>query len=94
MSHIITISLTDEDYDFLRERMKKGSKPSHIFRNALDAIRRQVKMKDDLTDAENARKFERLNGHISNLNAFIEDSRLAQKFEDWLNKQRKDTEVL
>lgn len=80
ISQIITISLTLEDYEFLKERQKAGLSASALFRDALMKVRRQVNEGIDLSEVAIAAKFERFNQHIQKMNVFLEKRRLLNVF--------------
>lgn len=80
MSQIITVSLSLEDWEFVKIQQKKGLSPSAVFRDALAKIRRQVNEGIDLSEVAIAAKFDRYNQIIQKLNAFLNKKGLYYAF--------------
>ena len=79
MTNIITVSLTDQDAQFLKDLKHKGSKASDIFRQALNAFR---KIKDfDARELEYQRGLNAAASKAFKLRAFIESKGLLAKYE-------------
>jgi len=80
------VSCTDEQYSFIKEQQKRGLKPSKVWQDAIDRIKRQINEGLDLSEVAIAAKFERFQQLIQKLNAFIERRGLYYAF---LEEERK-----
>ncbi len=84
MGRTATISLTEEDYLFLEEMKKKGSKPTAMFRKALDSYRElRDTEKYDLKIAEMKQALGISNMRIMKLEGYIDHKRQRKDFEKW-----------
>lgn len=92
MSQIITISLSLEDYEFLKERQKKGLSPSKLFSSALDRVRRQINEGIDMSEVAIAAKFERYNQLLQKMSSFLDKRGLYHVFLDEERKGRDEFE--
>lgn len=80
----MTISMTDQDFEYMRDLQKKGSKPAQIFRNAISQIR-LVKETDQFSQKEGEYKktIGILNGQIIKFNSFLDQTGTRKKYEKW-----------
>lgn len=93
MARIMTISLCEEDYLFLRELMSKGSKASTIFSYALGLKRMQIENPDinpEIAFLKTQLAQEQLK-HKKKLD-FIEQCNLDNRYKVW--NENKETKAL
>jgi hypothetical protein len=92
----MTISMSDEDFDFMREKQSKGVKPAQVFRNAINSMRK------DAQNTEINKEILFLKAHINKLDGIIykyvvfhKEMGLNAKFDKWDNdgKDRMINEV-